>query len=266
MYYTAILSKSQALIKINTSEMKIKHILNEKLTRISADVDMIYNRWFKDAYDHFQKTKKADPSLFGKGVMSTDNLKSLAARKADAIQPITIQVNMAGKEGNFYQPETSVITLNYHVSAWELAESMGYTAALYSIPTHQEASFKAEFRPEIIKGSIHHELNHWIDDVMHNRHINKHVKKARERGISPQDNEGSLERHSQIHNIVQLKRVHKNIWNSLSFNDMIKLSPSFIAITKEMSSKVFTKWRNLLMRRMHREGLLGASMKYSKPQ
>lgn len=239
--------------------MKIKN-LTEKLTRVNADVDMIYNRWFKDSFDHFRKTGEADLSLFGKGVMSTDNLKSVVAKKADAIRSATIQANTRNKSGNSYEPFSSVITLSYHVEAWELVQTNGWEKALGMVPDHQLGSFRAEFRPEIIKGSIHHELNHWIDDVLHNRHINKHVKKASEQGVSPQDNEGPMERHSQIHNIVQLKRVHKDKWDSISFNDMIRLSPSFIVITQNMSPAGFKMWRRLLMLRMHREGLLGKMM------
>jgi hypothetical protein len=71
-----------------------------------------------------------------------------------------------------------------------------------------------------------------------------------------------MEIEGQIHNIKQLKNRYESIWEQLSFDDMIKLSPSLMNISKKLVTvpEIYKQWRRNLLVRMHREGLLSKEM------
>ena len=63
-----------------------------------------------------------------------------------------------------------------------------------------------------------------------------------------------------IHNIKQLFNKHKNIWNEISFQDMLEMSPALSNINNKLTGEIRLKWRKELKLRMNREGLLGKNM------
>jgi len=160
-----------------------------------------------------------------------------------------------------YSPHSKIIDLNIDSQAWNIATQFhGVKEASMNVGDKREL-FLTEFEPYRIKGSIHHELNHWIDDSLHNKHIEQHVDRSIGKGISPQDNQGPIERNSQIHNIVQLKRHLKGEWDTLSFEKMVSSLPGLGGFSNELSPAQYNKWKRNLLNRMAREGLLGAGMR-----
>jgi len=125
-----------------------------------------------------------------------------------------------------------------------------------------------EFTEERIKGSIHHELAHWIDDTMHNQHIKKYVDNNIEKNAAGEAlpynkttvNAIPMERQAQIHNIKQLHNKYKDIWDTLSFNDMIELSNTLKATMTSLPAELRKQWIKDTKMRMYREGLLGIKM------
>jgi hypothetical protein len=60
--------------------------------------------------------------------------------------------------------------------------------------------------------------------------------------------------------IKQLHNKYSNIWDNLSFYDMIKYSPPLFLVYLTLKGDTKTKWIRDLKTRMHREGLLGKNM------
>jgi hypothetical protein len=129
----------------------------------------------------------------------------------------------------------------------------------------QRKTLIKEFTEIRIKGSIHHELAHWIDDTLNNRHIKARVGKAMERntrdlGGIPVD-ATRMEIQGQIHNIKQAYNKNKDVWDELSFQDVLDLLPSTNSVNNKLTGETKAKWRKELKLRMNREGLLGKNMK-----
>jgi hypothetical protein len=108
-----------------------------------------------------------------------------------------------------------------------------YTIDLNDLDDDVKPLFEKDLSEPRIKGSIHHELTHWVDDTMNNQHIDKFIKNnekktAEENNVLKYINTHYLERQAQIHNIKQLhnyyitslflsSKVYK-IYYSLSYN------------------------------------------------
>jgi hypothetical protein len=69
-----------------------------------------------------------------------------------------------------------------------------------------------------------------------------------------------MEIQAQIHNVKQLYKKYKDIWDDLTFDNMLDLSPLLSSINNNFSGDIKTTWRKNLKIRMHREGLLGKNM------
>ena len=93
-----------------------------------------------------------------------------------------------------------------------------FNAALESLKDipYQYNNLKSDFSEARIKGSIHHELAHWIDDTMNKQHIERRIEKQMKadtrdlKGIPV--NTTKMEIQGQIHNIKQAHNKHKDIW------------------------------------------------------
>lgn len=243
--------------------MKANEIITEKLTRVNQDVDMIFKKCFENAFRYIKTTGKVNTSLLNREIFESDELLSRDSKRAHRMLPVKILVNLY--EGNSYDPKTMEMYLNIHQGAWASAEEYGSiekaTSMLRDMGDDANTNrFIREFEPATIKGSIHHELTHWIDDALHNQHIHNFVMKAKETGTSRQDNIGTHERQSQIHNIVQLRRKLKDKWDTLTFEEMIQHIPSMGNWAPKLDKDEYVQWRKDIFRRMAREDLLGAKM------
>jgi hypothetical protein len=227
-------------------------LILEKLTEVNEDVDFIYNKYFKSGIDYIQENDKLDLSLFPKNEISSSELKSSPCQKAHQISPVKININNL-KYNNSYIP--SLMTINISLSRNAVNHAQWYpTISEASNILDNKNSFLQEFTEHKIKGSIHHELVHWIDDVLNNRHIaNKLIRNTKIKNIDFTE----IEIQAQIHNIVQLKRKYGDIWDSITFDEMIKMSPPLNVVLKSDGKE---RWIFKLKKRMAREGLLGKKM------
>jgi len=73
-------------------------------------------------------------------------------------------------------------------------------------------------------------------------------------------NATKIEIQGQIHNIKQLYNKYKNVWDEISFQDMLDMSSSLLSINDGLKGETNAKWRKELKQRMNREGLLGKKM------
>ncbi len=69
-----------------------------------------------------------------------------------------------------------------------------------------------------------------------------------------------VEIQGQIHNVKQLYNKYMDIWDDLSFMDMIGMSPPLIGIYNELNFEQKKTWTRDLKTRMFRENLLGKKM------
>lgn len=261
--------------KLNEELNRIKEVmgiqpepLNEKLTNIDDDVNLIYDEYFREAVEEFEETKRVTRDLFRAGEADTSMFKDPESVEANAINPCEIFVN---KMPNHYDPNAKRISVSVNQQAinFMIEAADGYLSrAQAKLPYDQAEALEKEFKEERIKGSIHHELAHWIDDTMHNQHIKKFVDRNIEKHAAGEPipynkttvNATPMERQAQIHNIKQLHNKYKDIWDTLTFEEMIKLSTALTATMTTLSSDLKKQWIRDTKMRMYREGLLGAKM------
>lgn len=243
-----------------------ENLLNEKLADVDADVDMLYDMFFREDVEQLNTTGKIIPGMFVRGKTNTSILTSPECVEAHKLNPCKFLVNT--QLGNYYSPEQELmgISVNFYALEYVKYDYDGdYKEALFSLDGEENIRFRKEFSEARIKGSIHHELAHWIDDTMHNKHIKKRLTKAQELGTTDIGNipvnATKMEVQGQIHNVKQLKNKYHEVWDSLTFKDMIDLSPSLNSIFNQLKRDVKTQWLRDIKTRMHREGLLGAKMR-----
>lgn len=240
----------------------------ESLSDVEIDVDWIYDKYFRKPYNQV-KRGVMDESIFKSDSFSSDLLISKRCKEAHKLNPITIFINNKKfNTNNFYKPSEKLIGLRYPKSAFNfIKQSGGLDSAVKEVELDQVASLKNEFTEHAMKGSIHHELAHWIDDSLHGNHINKKLKDWEENPLKLRGgiNTHYLELEGQIHNIKQLYDKYRNEWDDLTFLDMVKLSPSINHIYRSLkklnwNQSAFKDWRKRIKKRMFREGLLGKNM------
>jgi len=261
-----------------------KYLLTEKTAQIGADVDMIFKKAFlkyekifkKDDMRGFIKAMQSTNSLGGGKFVFVDikssELKSRDGRIAHDINPVRIRCGLL--DGSSYVPSLNLINISLNMNATGLmilnkVKTIKDVEALMPMEADLFERFKNEFSGKSIKGSIYHELAHWIDDSKHNFHITKGLKKSAEIGNT--DNmkrDGSnlftdYEIEAQVHAIKQLKREFNKSWDVLSWNDIIQFKPSFNVIKTELhrsGSKVQKNYHKRMVKRLNREKLLGKLM------
>ncbi len=242
--------------------------LNERLMLLDDDVDLLYDNFFKQDIEEIKKTNKITSSMFRKGLFHTSGLNSKIAKKVHELNPCKIYINYLG---NFYHPLKNEI----HISVGQNA--LNFTINNFNgdiektkdfLKLNNENQYKnylTEFTEEKVKGSIHHELVHWIDDTLHNKHIKKRADKVGKTSVDmtkrglPIDAD-KMEIQSQIHNIYQLKRKYYDIWDNLTFDDLLLKSVSLSTVNNSLKGEIHKNWKRNLKSRMYREGLLGKNM------
>ena len=243
----------------------IRKALNEVLTLVDDDVELLYDMFFKKDIEEIGETGIVRYDMFNWDTIDTSILQTRDAIKANEMNPCVIHIN----EGlNGYQPSTRKIFISINDRAKNIVLGYGHgniEIATQKLPKEQQRIyFPREFTPEKIKGSIHHELAHWIDDTFNRGHLLKRLNKQAELGTRNLKNipvnMTKTEIQGQIHNVKQLYNKYKEIWDDLSFMDMIQMSPPLIGIYNELNFEQKKTWTRDLKTRMFRENLLGKKM------
>ena len=245
-------------------------LIQERLMKIDEDVDYLYDKYFRKDIEEIQETKRLTPNMFLSNETDTSVLKTDLSKKANELNKCQILINSKrGLYRNYYKPSANIISLSIHRGAFEYCMSAfggDLEAAKLSFTREYEfKNFKNEFSEVKIKGSIHHELVHWIDDTLHNQHLFKRLSKAMERDTDYKQkklpiNADKIEIQAQIHNIYQIKRHYGDKWDIITFEDLLYITPILNVVCRGLEEDVRKKWVRDLKRRMHREGLLGKNM------
>lgn len=247
--------------------------INEKTYRIGGDVDYIYKKLFQpymkllpDIDKFINKVNKSN-SVFGE--MNSDELKSKDCKKAHKENPILITAGVFNTSS--YTPSKSLIKLALNYSVIDVLNKHRSKEEIESmIGSATSKRFFNELSEPNIKGTIYHELSHWINDTIHNRHISKRLDKSLQfDDLSILLKYGSTlftdyEIDAQVHAIKQLKRNYKKNWDKLSWMDIVSLKGNFNVIftkLKTINKKEQTAYFKALTKRLNRENLLGKGLK-----
>lgn len=278
----------ETLNQVNTI-MRLKHIietqqkdtLNEAVLELNEQVDYIWDNYFEKVHsDMINGRPNLESFILEKKQVfpSTDLPSSPEIDEANRLNPVYIIVHNLGD--NAYFPDEQVITLNFNIGVVEYVMARTptgeYPDALRRTEWNQETyhGLKTDVSVGRVKGTIHHELSHWIRDSLHNRHLQKMFRGAEKKADAdtakykrrilqnqPSVALTSYELDAQIHSIIQLKREYAGIWDTLTFNKMTELNPSLNQIVNDgIRGGWYKKWKKQILKRMARENLLGRSM------
>ena len=240
-------------------------LITERLTEVESDVNLLYDMYFRPAVEEIERTGKITEDMFNYAETNTVILESELAKEAHKTNMCIIKINT--NRNNFYDPNSRIIGVSVNKGAVDYTMNFGgdlKSAINYLDDEYQKRELPKEFSEERIKGSIHHELAHWIDDTMNNRHIKNLLDKpidVRTKMFNKLPiNANKLEIQAQIHNVKQLYNKYENIWDELTFKDMLTYSPPLNKVYRDLPMKIKLDWIRNLKTRMHREGLLGKNM------
>ena len=238
---------------------EVKLFLNEKLANVDDDVNFIYDTYFAESVKRFNESGVL---YFDSSRTDTSILKTSDAVSAHNVKPCLILINPVSGNFNYYNPYELIIGVGVNRNAIEfIKDSGGLENAVNSLPPKSASSLPLEFTEEKLKGSIHHELAHWIDDALHNGHIKNDLDWRRKNSYRVGNvNATKFEIEGQIHNVKQLKNKFEGIWDEISFSKLVDMSPTLKNIYNNLSGDVRIKWVRDLKTRMYREGLLGKKM------
>jgi hypothetical protein len=233
-------------------------LIKEELNIVDSDIDMIYDRFFKEDIDYIEEFGKLRYNCFPLYEIYTSILTDEKCKKAHSINPCIIKINNR-LTNNSYNPIDKVIGFSINNNALNFAkEYPTLNDAKNDLVSEYEINgFLKEFTEEKIKGSIHHELGHWLDDTFNNQHIEKELNK-KSKGVD--FNSGSIEREGQMYNIYQLRKKNIDIWDNLTFDDVIEMSNTLSLVNRQLKGETNIEWRKNILKRMYREGLLGKNM------
>lgn len=252
-------------------------VLNEKLLEIDDDVDRIYRRYFKPLLDELKDKNFLDSNdlyrrldrvyhrtvslaeLVDQDVLQTPEMLELAK-----INPyFTIEFNNPNKSGGVYYPTKNAMSLSINIAAVELLIQYKYDMEYLSQVIPNFKAFKSEFTPEKNKGTIHHELAHFYDDTMNNKHIKKYIDNKNDTRRKQPVAVSNFEIEGTIHSIKQYMKNNDD-WDTMNFNDLIANIPSMDAIKDELKDNkpfMWELWKRKIKARMAREEILGKNMR-----
>lgn len=239
-----------------------KKPITEELHNVDDDVNLLYNKFFKSDIDEVKRSGIITKNLFKEYKTDTSILKNPKSIKTHKLNPCKILIN---HEGNSYNPVEHIINLSINKNAIDyiINEHDGnLKKAVDNTYDDLKDSLNNEFEEHKIKGSIHHELTHWIDDTLYGSHINKYIEKNNVDNKYNRITVNTLpfEINAQIHAIKQIKNKNEDKWDNLTFGNLIKISPPLSHIYRNLSYDDKNEWIKKLKKRMFREGLLGKKM------
>ncbi len=261
-------------------EEKIDKYLNEKTFDIDDDVNYLYNEFYeiigtwqkKNAKHKIQKFLRKNRSKIG--LFSSEELISKPIEVAHELNPIDIYLKYYSKGGSVYVPHKNLIETSIPTPAMELILTKDIETLDEFFPTDkQEERFWNDFSEQKLKGTIYHELSHWLNDTLHNFNITKTFTKASKdpsrvgeliKFGASSVSLSNMELDAQIHAIKELKRRFDHVWDDLSFFDFATLNSSFHTVfttAVKAGEKEYKKYFKSLVKRLNRENLLGKNMK-----
>ena len=254
--------------------MRLQQYLTEKTYNIGADVDLVYNKIVKPSLSLYHKGKyKEFSKKYAEGVvgyMTSGDLKSKQAKQAHKMNPMNIYFARNNK-GNYYDPPNRTIHFSLNIDVINILDDGDFEEDRVKLMVGDAYDrFMNELSEGAIKGTIYHELSHWLNDTLHNRNITKVLRQVSDtgkrelmkRGHSSVD-QTFMEIDAQVHALKQLKRTYSKIWDTLTWEDILKYKPSFTAVFGDIQfdKKEYEQYRRNILKRMNREKLLTKNLR-----
>lgn len=261
-------------------------LLTEALrTELAKDVDRIYTQLFRDDVQKLFNGGHADdvsvrlltpPTIIRRNLFASNELKLVFAEA-----PISILVN---REGNHYNSHTGILSLSISQEALKFMKQYG-DGTINGIKEKMPGflnQLQRDLSPNRVKESIYHELAHYVDDIRNNKHLTRMIRKSvddvdttggknldkiRKRGKS-EIYLTDYEMEAMTHNVYQAYRKYQKIWDRLTFDDLMDKS-YVLGITyrgfqqsdrRDRTDKA-VQFKQTLIKRMNREGILGRRMR-----
>lgn len=276
------------------------HILNEATYDIDGDVNMLFKRYVRTAWiaairrDRKEleklKEKAIDRLLFYQkdetayrkitndtmrgliGFTDSSELRDKQCKIAHELNPIYIFFSTTADSSHYNPINKTIIilvqedTINFSIRQRK-GEDFGLKAPMIDMISNERRHIK------ILK-TIAHELSHWIDDSINNRHLEKKAliggtkHTVRESGLAD-INHHYIEINSQIAGVKATRnKLGKKIWNNITLKKLFTIDVTLGSIltdrNKLISEKDVKKWLIKLIRRTDREGILGDKMNYDE--
>ena len=245
------------------------YILSEKTFDIRLDVDYIWEKGFVPWFSLYKRNpeqifKKYNPPNNDVYLnISSKDLPSDIAKEAHKKKPIEIRLGYF--KTNSYLPTENKLNLTFNAEAIEI---LGTSGLLNLRNAKKEYPMIGKvFELPIIKGTVAHELSHWMDDALHNEVLKKEIEKRMKNSYPDDDIQfKAASRHeidACIHSLIELKRTIKpEIWDKLSFEQLLEKNPilKFIVEKIKTDKNIYNPWIKKFFGRLSREGLLGKNM------
>jgi hypothetical protein len=221
----------------------------------------------RDMMGEFREILNRYPQVAPLDILTSADLKSDLAKKAHALNPVTIYIFLYG-EGNFYNPQRKIIYLSLDMN---ICNSMQH--ALDTVPVGQLEMLRNEVSDVRIKSTIRHELSHWLDDTLHNFYMTKTFDKATNIKDAGGDYKGFVNKSlyknlgdpylapveitAMANQVAELKRrMSPSKYDKLTWVDLITLIPSL----HFCDTRLGAEFRKRMISRLAREGLVGSNL------
>ncbi|UNA02015.1 hypothetical protein PVA8_328 [Vibrio phage PVA8] len=250
---------------------------NEHLVEATYDidnaVDYVYDKFFRDFIENLDLNNLPPmPSDFGwiDGDTFVGDVNNKIITRAHEIHPLSEITSDTGA-GNVYRPSSGVINVTIPSSAYS-AYRQGIVRQLSA---SDQRFIKNELTEARIKGTIMHEISHWINDSIHNFNI---YDRSTNKGLSnsaqlKRMNKGKNRTHqfltdyeldAQLHAILQYIRANKRRWDSMTFGEALAEMPFYNPLSRTLTRDEMKEWKRYMYTRMARENILGNRMKRAR--
>lgn len=293
-------------MKKRTMKFNQLELMMEKVFNLRKDIDMLYRIGFKhvvkavdDSLKRGAKTdslkrilQKANPDMNTKGYHILANyfsydLQTKEATEAAEIKPIKISLEL-GNRGNLYRATRREIIISIPDSVIEIFDTNSWDKDVILDAVRGEKAIFNEISEFKLKGTINHELSHWIRNAQ-TGHIDKFFKKADAAKVAGGDKgylkairQGeigviatSYELDAYIHNIMEYRKfIGDNKYNKKTLEDMFVEIPSLRSVKIHFKTykygdggylgdweKKWIDWQKRLIKRLDREKMLGKRMR-----
>jgi hypothetical protein len=161
------------------------------------------------------------------------------------------------------------VKIEFNIPA-QVIDLLSSHSDLSFIPTSQREFLTNELTAARLKGTIMHELSHWINDSIHNSHIRNRIKKTAGRDFNTVMNKGVERTHqfltdyeldAQIHAIIQYRNENRLKWDSLQLDELLSKMPFYFPLSTTVTRQELKEWKRYILKRLAREGLLGKRMR-----
>ncbi|CAM0049327.1 hypothetical protein VPHF86_0142 [Vibrio phage F86] len=254
--------------------MIIFNQLNEKTFDIDDEVDYLYDLFFREFIESFDPNDlQVLPSNFGAisgpdFVEDSNNPDIEEAHDRIWLEEITTNV----RRGNVYVPSGGEASINFSIpsSAYKAYEA----GIVRQLSAKDQKAIKNEMTEARMKGTIMHELSHWMNDAFGNQFLSKRKRKADLSGNANKTlNQGKARGHqfltdyeldAQIHAIYQYRRSNPRKWETMTLGEALEEMPFHRPLEDSLTRKEYKEWKKYMYTRLARENMLGRRMKKAR--